>query len=280
MVKPKKYLLPAAVAALLLSLPVYSEEQSRLIVPVNKTNAAQQDKEQTEKNRYHFQPVGYTARKQDRRSNQGRLLYARFACAQCHAVKGEGGEIGPPLDGIGGHRGREWLTARVLEPEKQNADFPDMFGNKPSMMPHKVQKLKEAELLSDYLLTLEEPKEGFSVARHSAGEVETDIEQNGTTFSPLQETDASRSGRELFSDLHCAACHSLDGTNDRFGPDLAGIGERLTDKKLEKILTGAVRSLVMKKQARNLGEEQVYDLKAFLLTVPKADSKKTSPAIK
>jgi len=222
-------------------------------------------------------PTGYNARKQDKRSAQGKVLYARFNCAQCHSINGEGGEIGPPLDGIGGHRGRQWLTARVLDPEKQRADFPEIFGSRPNLMPHTIKNLKEAESLADFLLTLEEPKKGFSVAHHAM-----DGDTNNASEEPLNknrvtpvETDASKSGRELFSNLHCAACHSLDGSQDRFGPDLAGIGSRLSDKKLEKILSGAVRSAVMKKQTQNLGDEHIYDIKSFLLTLPQVQSDKT-----
>lgn len=242
----------------------------RLIVPLGRGTHSEQDKQTT--SHFVLEPTGYKARKNDNRSAIGKSLYERFACAQCHSIKGHGGEIGPALDGIGAHRGREWLTARVLEPEKQSAEFPELFSGM-TVMPHRVEKLKEAERLCDFLLTLEEPVNGFSVTHHVMNKDNDDSDrtknEDSANWKPAPENEASRSGKELFSVLHCGACHSLDGSSDRFGPDLAGVGARLSDKKMEKILSGAVRSAVMKKQAQKLGDEQIFDIKSFLLTVPK-----------
>ncbi len=245
--------------------PGGSKELPRAVVPLSSGTNSNQDKPTV--SHFVLQPTGYKPRTKDGRSEIGKSLYARFNCAQCHSIKGQGGEVGPALDGIGAHRGREWLTARVLEPEKQSAEFPEMFSGA-TVMPHRVQKLKEAERLCDFLLTLDEPASGFSITHHEV-EKDTDDGTKSADWKPQPENEASKSGRELFSSLHCGACHSLDGSRDRFGPDLAGIGARLSDKKLEKILSGAVRSAVMKKQARKLGDEQIFDIKSFLLTIPK-----------
>ena len=62
--------------------------------------------------------------------NEGkRQLYAQaeklmadakgVACARCHRVKGEGGEVGPDLSDIGGKFDRDGLIEAVLEPSRQ-----------------------------------------------------------------------------------------------------------------------------------------------------------------
>lgn len=44
-----------------------------------------------------------------------------LACTRCHAVKGNGGTVGPALDGIGGKQTREYLLDSIVEPNKQIA---------------------------------------------------------------------------------------------------------------------------------------------------------------
>ena len=40
---------------------------------------------------------------------------------RCHKVKGEGGEVGPELAGIGGKQTREYLLESIVDPNKQIA---------------------------------------------------------------------------------------------------------------------------------------------------------------
>jgi len=53
---------------------------------------------------------------------RGQALFAdlkRLACARCHRVRGQGGEIGPDLSDIGGKYDRDQLIEAVLEPSRQ-----------------------------------------------------------------------------------------------------------------------------------------------------------------
>ena len=53
---------------------------------------------------------------------RGRALFAdpkRLACARCHRVRGEGGEVGPDLSDIAGKFPRDLLIESVLEPSRQ-----------------------------------------------------------------------------------------------------------------------------------------------------------------
>lgn len=55
-------------------------------------------------------------------AGRGRTLFAdlkRFACAHCHRVHGQGGEVGPDLSDIAGKLDRRVLIESVLEPSRQ-----------------------------------------------------------------------------------------------------------------------------------------------------------------
>lgn len=263
------------VFSLLASSPVWCEQElKRLITPLpekpNSEPGAERNQCAATMDKYLFPPVGYEPPDADSRSARGKSLYLKHNCAQCHSIGNSGGELGPPLDGIGGHRGREWIIARLLDPEKQMKAFPAIFGGAPNIMPHMVIGKKDAAFIADYLLTLPEPGGGFAVQRHPFDKEKQVDKASPNGWHPHPASEASRNGRLLFSELHCGACHSVDGSADRFGPDLAGVGARLSSKKLERILSGAVHSPVMKEQTESLGDERIYDLKEFLLTLPPA----------
>jgi quinoprotein glucose dehydrogenase len=46
---------------------------------------------------------------------------AEASCTRCHKIHGEGGEVGPILDGIGTRQSREYLLESILLPNKQIA---------------------------------------------------------------------------------------------------------------------------------------------------------------
>jgi quinoprotein glucose dehydrogenase len=55
---------------------------------------------------------------------EGRRIFEErsdLACLRCHVVKGNGGTVGPALDGIGGKQTREYLLESIVEPNKQIA---------------------------------------------------------------------------------------------------------------------------------------------------------------
>lgn len=52
-----------------------------------------------------------------------RIFFSKteVACLRCHKVKGEGGEVGPDLSGIGAKQTREYLLESIVEPNRQIA---------------------------------------------------------------------------------------------------------------------------------------------------------------
>lgn len=116
--------------------------------------------------RYRFAPVQYKPAAKDLKSRAGRKLYEKLNCASCHAINDIGGTLGPALDGIGGHRGKEWLIARLLDPAGQQRDFPELFAGRPNIMPHPYVSTREAGQIAQYLLTLPERGDGSLLKEH------------------------------------------------------------------------------------------------------------------
>jgi quinoprotein glucose dehydrogenase len=54
----------------------------------------------------------------------GRRIFfdkAEVSCVRCHKVRGEGGEVGPDLTGIGTRQQREYLLESIVDPNRQIA---------------------------------------------------------------------------------------------------------------------------------------------------------------
>jgi ubiquinol-cytochrome c reductase cytochrome b subunit len=45
-------------------------------------------------------------------------LYAKLSCGGCHAINGEGGKLGPVLNGVGFRRDAAWLAGHFEDPQK------------------------------------------------------------------------------------------------------------------------------------------------------------------
>ena len=208
--------------------------------------------------------------KQINEAERAKKLYKKENCRECHSIKGKGGEIGPPLDGIGGHRGPEWLLDRLMDPEKQMKQFANVFGNKPNIMPHPALEKDDAKLIVDYMLTLPEPKGGYLVAVHGNKYKDKGY---GTYTPKKQDIESALRGAKLFYGNHCYTCHSTDGSRDRFGPDLAGIGSKIGEKRLWKFLKKPLKTGIMKNQLEGMSKKELEDLKAFLLTIPAVEKK-------
>lgn len=211
-------------------------------------------------------PTGYKPSKTSYASRQGKALYDKKNCASCHQIKGEGGTIGPMLDGIGGHRGEEFLIDRLQNPLKQSLEFSEIFGGKPSLMPHTGLNKSQARLITRYLLTLPEPQEGYVIGGHEKRTVPPD--SSDKEQESAKETAGSKLGSQLFLDYGCAACHTTYDEVPRFGPTLKGIGKRKSREEIESILSGHLKNSLMKKQAKLLDPQEVKCLTEFLLKLP------------
>jgi quinoprotein glucose dehydrogenase len=56
--------------------------------------------------------------------DRGRKIFlekAEAGCTKCHKVRGQGGDVGPALDAVGGQKTREYLLEAIVVPNKEIA---------------------------------------------------------------------------------------------------------------------------------------------------------------
>lgn len=124
-------------------------------------------------------------------------IVKKFQCVTCHTIADEGGTVGPILNMVGLRRSSEWIDTWLKEP---NAVKP---GTKMPKFPFTEE---ERKLAVDYLTKMKRPLRTAEIVDQGKPPAET--------------------GRELFLDYDCLACHRI-GDEGRFvGPDLTWVGIR------------------------------------------------------
>ncbi|HWN99952.1 MAG TPA: cytochrome c [Blastocatellia bacterium] len=230
---------------------------------------------------YVIEPTGYKPKPTTPESDRGKALFERLDCASCHSIASNGGRIGPPLDGVGGRRDEQFLTAHITNPEEHAKKFPELHGNQPSRMPHPQASTEEVRLLVAYLVTLTEPAGGFQVNPH----VHADLPGSPPgDFVPAAMTDSARAGQKLYLDLGCASCHAIGGAGGQFGPALDGIGARRTRIWIEAHVTNP-QLHTQQFPSEHAGESsmpvtnatpaQIAQIADYLLTLPGQETAQT-----
>ncbi len=75
----------------------------------------------------------------------GAMIYQKFQCGACHQINGVGQRLGPPLNGVGMHRTRDWLIGHFNDPKK--------FSPGTIMPPYRFNE-KDMNAITSYLLAL------------------------------------------------------------------------------------------------------------------------------
>jgi cbb3-type cytochrome oxidase cytochrome c subunit len=54
--------------------------------------------------------------------SQGKKIFMREECSNCHNFKGQGGELAPDLTAVGDRRSTLWIMAQIKDPRSHNPD--------------------------------------------------------------------------------------------------------------------------------------------------------------
>jgi mono/diheme cytochrome c family protein len=181
----------------------------------------------------------FTAQYQDESGDAkaGERLFAAKGCAQCHAVGGAGGKVGPALDPLKRANSPVLVAAAMWNHGPQMAETMRARG-----IPRPTLEGKELLDIVAYVA---------SAARPSEGE----------TMQVVPGTPAA--GEKIFAERRCATCHAVGGKGGRVGPDLGRAGHHLS-------LTGFAARMW------NHGPKMWAAMKARGIEVPKLSGQDTA----
>jgi mono/diheme cytochrome c family protein len=129
-------------------------------------------------------------------ARSGEQLFASKGCAQCHAVGGKGGNVGPALDSLKGANSPVLVAAAMWNHGPQMAEAMKTKGiERPTF------KGRELVDVIAYVVA----------AARDAG---------ATTAQVVPGT--PERGEKLFADKSCATCHAVGGRGGKVGPALGG----------------------------------------------------------
>lgn len=157
---------------------------------------------------------------------EGKHVWHRNNCVNCHTVFGEGAYYAPDLTKITQQRGEAYLTAFLKDPSKFYSEKKHR-----RLMPN--PNLTDAEIeqviaFLDWVANIDNqgwpprPIVVTSGAMQGATPEEPELSVNSVSGDPVE------LGQTLFRspDLACLACHSATPGVVLAGPSMAGIGER------------------------------------------------------
>ena len=102
-----------------------------------------------------IRPGAYVPADATESSQKGEVLYKQLECKTCHAINKTGGDVGPPLDGIGAKRSRAFLIGHITDPEAHAKNLPKEHPHGVTM-PATSATAEQIGQMVDYLLTLPE----------------------------------------------------------------------------------------------------------------------------
>lgn len=213
----------------------------------------------------------------------GRLLTKQMNCRSCHIIEGEGGFIGPPLDGIGQHRDMEFLTGK-LSKHKKSPSNPPAYLTAFEIMSHVRLPHTQSKVIADYLISLPETKLTWELKDHKKGAADSNSIPPGAHFEARKPDARSARGKQLYLDHGCAACHSINNQGGLIGPSLSGVGAARSRNFIEgRIANGALIGPDRKGEYKKMGyrmppvpvsKKELSYITDFLLTLPNVSQQK------
>jgi ubiquinol-cytochrome c reductase cytochrome b subunit len=80
---------------------------------------------------------------------EGAMVYQGQHCGTCHQLNGTGGKMGPILNGLAGHRTKEWVVGHFAEPKKFSPG---------SIMPPYRFSPRDLDRITEYLMSVPAPE--------------------------------------------------------------------------------------------------------------------------
>jgi cytochrome c2 len=177
------------------------------------------------KKTFHVSALAYSPPNQSASSLEGKVLLEDHNCLACHSISSNGGCLAPPFDGIGARRSSEFIRNRITGTAAAVKKFEHLYPYG-ELFSHPLMPQDQAALVTSYLLTLPEPKNGYDI---KAQRVKQALTQSAKTFLPANAqttADDIEAGKLLFKTHGCMSCHSIGNLGGHFAPNLDGIATR------------------------------------------------------
>ncbi len=226
-------------------------------------------------------PTLYKADDLSSDSEAGRMAYERENCASCHSINAKGGCLAPPLDGIGAHRNRAFVLARITNSQVEIRHFKKLYPHEELFESHPRLQAREARLITSFLMTIPECEAGYRVLKHSLINDNGEIDKREAKNLSLNDGSKLRDieqGKTAFMSHGCLSCHSVEGLGGHFAPALDGENQRRNRSYVLERITNSEffiqkvpdeygeRGLVM--PPANLTEKDIKQITDFIMSLP------------
>lgn len=196
--------------------------------------------------------------------NRGRELMVTRGCVGCHKVKSLEGltKAGPSLLRVKGKLKKEFVEKWVWAPKSFNpqARMPSFFQQTNNSDPEALAKTK-AELASIVDLLYERSGDYAPNAAPGAGSV--------------------ASGKKLFKDTGCMACHGIDDVTSHhgdFAPDLSAVGSKLSSSFVYTWVRNPRHyDPETRMPSLRLSDQEASDITAYLMSKRNKDFEQLTP---
>ena len=181
--------------------------------------------------------------------SKGRSLYLQTNCLGCHVANGyeRDAGIGPILTTVATKSDATWAQTWIKNPKGFLAN---------TVMPDFELEDDKIKAITAYLYSLSKPGKAERKAR-----------------AKLDDAQAIARGEKSLNDLGCLGCHSVDGKDDGFGPDLSRVAEKTTPEWLYAWIEDPTKYWPETNMPTlRVPETEIQDLVAYLSSLRKETS--------
>ena len=181
---------------------------------------------------------------------QGKRVWHKHNCNDCHTILGIGGYYSPDVTKTYSMRGETWLKAFLKNPESTDPQRRKMPNQ--NLSDDEIKKLIVFLKWVDAIDTNQWPPKPITVAK--------------TTGVALEETTRTLLGKNLYNQNRCDLCHRIGGQGGVIGPDLSKVGGKYDAQWLAKKIKDpkSLNPTTQMPAYPQLSADEVQSLAAFL----------------
>jgi nitric oxide reductase subunit C len=151
---------------------------------------------------------------------QGKRVWHKYNCNDCHTILGIGGYYSPDMTKVYSSRGENWLKTFLKNPESPDPNRRKMPNQK--LSDDEIKKLIAFFKWVDEIDTNQWPPKPITVAK--------------VTGAPLGETAQVLKGKNIYNQYRCDVCHRIGGQGGVIGPDLSRVGAKRDAQWLSNVI--------------------------------------------